>query len=188
MQTATDKLAPDTVDQKLEVLKSGIAGIRAAEQELIKNRAERMTVVRREMIQRGEASEEKHQRRLRELAQEYRQAVESEETRKLERADQDKQTVKDLTGLIDSHKGLIAQANTASQGMRAALSLRATHDAQTTKEFQDALLATADSRAGCVFSADVMRGLEGARTRAAQAAAGGIQGALPGPATSVGRP
>ena len=110
------------------------------------------------------------------------------EGRKLERADKDAQTVKDLTGLIDSHQGLITQANTASQKMRAALNLRAMHDAQTSKEFKDALLATADSRAGCVFSADIMRGLEGARARAAQAAAGGIQGTLPGPATHGGRP
>ena len=88
MQTATDKLAPDTVEQKLEALRSGISGIRAAEQELIKSRAERMTVVRREMVQREEVGAEKYQRRIQQLAQERHQAVEREDARNVERAEQ----------------------------------------------------------------------------------------------------
>ena len=101
------------------------------------------------------------------------------EGRKLERADQDKQSVKDLTGLIDSHKDLISQAAAASKGMRQALGARSTADTKTTQEFKDALSLTADSRAGCVFPADVMRQLSAAHGRAAQAAASGIRGPLP---------
>lgn len=105
-----------------------------------------------------------------------------------ESAERDKKTVTDLTDLIDSHKGLIAQANAASVSMRGALTRRATADTQTTQEFKDALAATAASRAGCVFSDGVMRQLAAANSRAAQAAAGGIQGALPGSAADAPRP
>ena len=54
-------------------------------------------------------------------------------------ARQDKQAVKALSALIDSHKTLIGEAATASKNMRAALSLRATQDAQTNKDFKNAL-------------------------------------------------
>lgn len=108
------------------------------------------------------------------------------EGRKLERADQDRQAVKDLTGLIDSHKDLISQAAAASKGMRQALGARSAADAKTNQEFKDALAATADSRTGCLFPADVMRQLSAAHGRAAQAATGGIRGPLP--ATSPSAP
>lgn len=103
-------------------------------------------------------------------------------------ARQDKQAVKALSALIDSHKTLIGEAATASKNMRAALSLRATQDAQTNKDFKNALAATADSRAGCVFPAGVMRQLAAASERAGQAAAGGIHHPLPGTSASAGRP
>ncbi|MES2477410.1 MAG: FtsK/SpoIIIE domain-containing protein [Verrucomicrobiota bacterium] len=87
MQTATDTLDPENIGQKLEVLKSSISAIRAAEQELIKNRAERMGVVRRETMQREETGVEKHNRRVQQLAQERHQAVEREAVRKVQHAE-----------------------------------------------------------------------------------------------------
>lgn len=104
-----------------------------------------------------------------------------------EAAKRDGQAVKDLTGLIDSHKGLIKAAGAASKAMRAAVARRAAQDEQTTKEFKDALTATAASRVGCVFPADVMRQLSDARDRAAEAAAFGVRGAVPGAAASAER-
>jgi len=96
-----------------------------------------------------------------------------------ESAKRDGQAVKDLTELIDAHKGLIKQAGAASKAMRSAIGQRAAQDAQTTQEFKDALKATAGDRAGCVFPAGVMRQLADAQARAAQAAAGGIRSAVP---------
>ena len=103
-------------------------------------------------------------------------------------AKQDQQAVKNLSSLINSHQALITQAATASKDMRAALSLRAAQDAQTNKDFKNALNATADSRAGCVFPADVMRQLAAASERAAQAATGGIHRPVPGASASTKRP
>ena len=103
-------------------------------------------------------------------------------------AEQTARDFKKLNGLIDSHQGLIKQAAEASVSMRQALASRTQLDATTTKEFKNALAATADSRAGCVFDADVMRQLAGARERAAQAAAGGIHHPMPGASASAGRP
>lgn len=102
-------------------------------------------------------------------------------------AEHNAQAVEDLTGLINSHKGLITQASAASRSMRQALASRALLDTATTKEFKDALNATADSRSGCVFDAGVMRQLATARDRAAQAAAGGIHEPVPGATTGSGR-
>ena len=102
-----------------------------------------------------------------------------------ESAKRDATAVQGLTHLIDAHKGLIAQSAVASAGMRRALGARANADAQTTKDFQDALKATADSRAGCVFGPDVMRQLGTARDRAAEASASGIRGELPSAPSSA---
>lgn len=104
-----------------------------------------------------------------------------------ESAKRDGQAVKDLAGLIDSHKDLIKAAGAASKAMRGAIAKRAAQDAQTTQEFKDALTPTADSRAGCVFPADVMRQLAAARDRAAQTAAFGVRGALPAASAPAGR-
>jgi hypothetical protein len=105
-----------------------------------------------------------------------------------EAAKRDGQAVKDLTGLIDSHKDLIKTAGAASKAMRGAIAQRAAQDAQTTKEFKDALTVTADSRAGCVFPDDVMRQLAAARERAAEAAAFGVRGAMPGASGPASQP
>ncbi|WP_219211915.1 hypothetical protein [Variovorax boronicumulans] len=91
-------------------------------------------------------------------------------------AKENAKAVKDLTGLIDSHAQLVTQAANASKAIRQAIARRAGADAQTTEEFKNALAATADSRAGCLFDDDVMRRLATAQRRAAQAAAGGILG------------
>jgi len=84
-----------------------------------------------------------------------------------------------LEGVIDSTKGLIADANTASQELGKTISARRQADAQTTKEIHHALATTASERAGCVFDAGVMQQLDNARSRAAEAAASGVRAAMP---------
>jgi len=96
-----------------------------------------------------------------------------------ESAKRDGKAVADLTSLITSHQGLITQADKASRNIRAATAARLLADARSSKEFKDALASSADSRDGCVFPADVMRKLAAGRDRAAQAAASGIEGAVP---------
>ncbi len=72
--------------------------------------------------------------------------------------------------------------------MRQALASREQLDTATTQEFKNALNATADSRAGCVFSADVMRQLATANERAAQAAASGVHHTMPGASAGAKQP
>lgn len=84
-----------------------------------------------------------------------------------------------LEGVIDSTKGLIADANNASQELGKTISARRQADAQTTKEIRHALATTAPERAGCVFDAGVMQQLDNARSRAAEAAASGVRAAMP---------
>ena len=105
-----------------------------------------------------------------------------------ESAKRDGKAVTDLTNMITSHQNLIDQANAASRNMRRSLASRAEADTQSTQELKNALAATADSRTGCVFPAGVMRQLSAARDRAAQAAASGIQGAMPSAPASATRP
>ncbi|RYD49690.1 MAG: ATP-binding protein, partial [Verrucomicrobiaceae bacterium] len=71
MQTVNESIDLRSVLEKVGQLKAGIAGIAVSEQDLIKNRAERMTTVRREIMQRGEADEERMNRRLQELSEAY---------------------------------------------------------------------------------------------------------------------
>ncbi|RGP57278.1 hypothetical protein ASB58_00935 [Pseudomonas abyssi] len=59
------------------------------------------------------------------------------------------------------------------------MSARQQADANTTKELTDALALTAAERAQCRFDDDSMRHTAAARDRAAQAAAGGLGGAVP---------
>ena len=96
-----------------------------------------------------------------------------------ESAKRDGKAVADLTNLITSHQGLIDQANKASRGIRTAVAVRLQADAKYSQEFKDALASSADSRDGCVFPVDVMRRLAASRDRSAQAAASGIEGAVP---------
>lgn len=88
-------------------------------------------------------------------------------------------TVEDLRGQLAAHAALVKDSGTASRSMRTALAERQKHDDKTSKDFRDALTATADSRAGCVFPTDVMRQLRAARDRAAEAAALGVRGSVP---------
>ncbi|MEO5913718.1 MAG: FtsK/SpoIIIE domain-containing protein [Luteolibacter sp.] len=81
MQTATESIDLRSVGEKLLELKSGISGIISSEKDLIKNRAERMVVVRREMAQREEAGVEKLNRRLQELAAIRQHAIDREQER-----------------------------------------------------------------------------------------------------------
>lgn len=87
--------------------------------------------------------------------------------------------VDSLTGVIESHKGLIAEANQASLSMRAARNRRAADDARTTKELRDALNATAAARADCDIDDRSMQHLTTAAARAAKAAAGGVRHTVP---------
>lgn len=94
-------------------------------------------------------------------------------------ARKDAGTVKAMGEQLAAHADLVKQSGAASQRIRQALVLRLQANDQSTKEMGDALTATADSRAGCVFPAGVMRSLADARDRAAQAAASGVGSALP---------
>ncbi len=96
-----------------------------------------------------------------------------------ESAKRDGKAVADLTNLIASQKVLITEANKASRDIRLAAAARLQADAKKSQEFKDALASSADSRDGCVFPADVMRKLAASRDRSAQAAASGIEGAVP---------
>jgi hypothetical protein len=95
------------------------------------------------------------------------------------KAKQAEQLVADMGTLLDKHAGLVTASNAASQTLRRAAAARGQVDLRTTKELKDALAKTADSRAGCRFDAAVMQHLEGARERAAAAAAGSRDGAVP---------
>ena len=106
----------------------------------------------------------------------------------LERARIDAQSVRELTDLIESHKGLIAESASAGKGMRQALVSRRAQDQAATKELRNVLAETADRRVDCVFEPRVMRELEAARERAAQAAAGGVLGAVPATGGQPGEP
>lgn len=101
----------------------------------------------------------------------------------LEAGKRDAAVVKDMSTLLDSHKALVQRAAQVSQAMRAATWQRARQDAQTTQELTDVLQATAPVRADCVFDAGVLRQLEAARERAANAAANGIRATVPGTAS-----
>ena len=81
--------------------------------------------------------------------------------------------------LISSTEGLAEQAHVASTALNLSISARQKADANTTKELTDALALTAAERAHCRFDDDSMRHTTAARDRAAEAAAGGLGGALP---------
>ena len=113
----------------------------------------------------------------------------------LEKGRQDGQALAAITTQINAHADLVKRSGAASKGMRAAVAQFEKANTQTTREIADALTSTAPDRADCVFPADVLRGLQSARDRAAEAAASGIRSALPaapaspsGPAGGPGRP
>ena len=113
----------------------------------------------------------------------------------LEKGRQDAKALETITDQIAAHADLVKRSGAASKGMRAAVAQFEKANTQTTREIADALTSTAPDRADCVFPADVLRGLQSARDRAAEAAASGIRSALPaaptnpsGPAGGPGRP
>ncbi|MBU1352113.1 MAG: hypothetical protein KKB95_09495 [Gammaproteobacteria bacterium] len=106
----------------------------------------------------------------------------------LEKGHQDAQALDAITKQITAHADLVKRSGAASKGMRAATAQLEKANTQTTTEIADALTTTATDRVGCVFPAGVMRGLDEARARAAQAAASGVRGALPGAAASPTEP
>ena len=87
---------------------------------------------------------------------------------------------KTLSEMLKGYADLVLAGNAASNAMRQALAARKTQDAKSTQELKDVLAKTAGDRTDCRFDADVMRQLELARQRAANAASGGIRGAVSG--------
>ena len=79
MQTATESIDLRTVQGQLEHLKAGVCAVVASEKELIKNRAERLVVVRRELLQREEADAAKLTRAVHQLAIVRQQAIDLEQ-------------------------------------------------------------------------------------------------------------
>ena len=105
----------------------------------------------------------------------------------LEKGRQDGKALETITDQINAHADLVKRSGAASKGMRAAVAQLEKTNTQTTTEIADALTTTALERADCVFPSDVVRGLQGARDRAAEAAASGIRGALPSAPASPAR-
>lgn len=102
----------------------------------------------------------------------------------IEKGRQDAVAVEAFTEQIDAHNDLVKRSNEASRRLRHAVSLREQVNKKSSEELSNELTATADSRAGCVFPSGVMRNLAEARDRAAQAAATGLGGTLPGTTAS----
>ncbi len=104
-----------------------------------------------------------------------------------EAARRDGQALQQMERLIESHRGLIDEANAASGALREAQAQRAAQDQRFSREFRNALRFSAANRAGCRFDDDSVRQLESARERAAAAAAGGGAAVVPGAASAAGR-
>ncbi len=105
----------------------------------------------------------------------------------LEKGRQDSKALEAVTDQLSAHADLVKRSGAASRSMRTAMAQLEKANTQTTTEMADALTTTASDRADCVFPSGVMRGLEAARDRAAEAAASGIRGALPGAPASPAR-
>ncbi|MFT0531617.1 hypothetical protein ACMHYJ_02110 [Castellaniella hirudinis] len=95
------------------------------------------------------------------------------------RAVQSQQQVAQLTGQLGRlHADLQASA-TASRQLREGLAKLAQRQTSSTQELKNALQKNAADPVLCRFDVDSMRIIDTARAAAAQAAAGGIRGALP---------
>ncbi|WKE65059.1 hypothetical protein PVT67_15555 [Gallaecimonas kandeliae] len=101
-------------------------------------------------------------------------------------AAQDQAQLQSLNQVITNQRSLIKEANSASARLAQLGSSRAAQDAATTQALKEMLHETASLRAQCRFDAGVMRQLVAARARAAQAAAGGLDGAVPAAGQSGG--
>lgn len=71
----------------------------------------------------------------------------------LQKGHNDATALQAVTEQITAHADLVKQSATASRSLRLAVAARQRVDESTSKELGDALTATADSRAGCVFPA-----------------------------------
>lgn len=91
------------------------------------------------------------------------------------------QTIEQLTDMMSEWEKLSIKAGEQSRAIDRALNARRLADEQTTEELRDALAETNTDRADCLFPVGVMQQLAAARARAAQAAAGGVTGAVPAP-------
>lgn len=91
------------------------------------------------------------------------------------RAESQKQTLEDLTAIINNAQVLVEYAGAISGKMQTAIDAREAYDQQTTKEMRNALSRTANTRINCQFDTDVMQQLVTARDRANQAATSGIE-------------
>lgn len=87
--------------------------------------------------------------------------------------------VDQLNELLRNAEQVSADANAASLALNQSIADRITVDQQTTSEIRRALTTTKHLRVDCVLPADVMHQLTAARNRANQAAAGGIDRAVP---------
>ena len=104
----------------------------------------------------------------------------------LERKNQDAETVAQLKATLTANADLVKRSTEASQAMRTATARLQLAQSQNLKGIRDELQSTAADRAGCVFPAGVMRNLNDARDRAAEAAASGIRQPLPSAAPGPG--
>lgn len=91
-----------------------------------------------------------------------------------------------LTTLLESAAEQTEQAQVISLELSGLINQQVAQNARTTQELRHALTATAADRAACRFTADIMRQLNAARTRAASAATGGIRGAVSDPGETGG--
>jgi len=103
-----------------------------------------------------------------------------------QQAAHDASLVKDLGQLITSQKGLVADANRASQRLRHVAGQRKALNDSTTQELSNVLSPTAASRADCVLPDGGLLVLAQARDRAAAAAASGTAAGLPAAGASAG--
>ena len=98
-----------------------------------------------------------------------------------EQAERGKQAISAVDTLkttLDKHAELVDDTNQASAALRLAMAQRAASDRNFSKEFRNALKATADERADCRFDDGIVRQLGAARDRAAEAAASGSAAAV----------
>lgn len=88
-------------------------------------------------------------------------------------------TIKQLQSILTDAEQLTVDANAASLALNKTISDRIVADAKTTKDIRDALKTTAHLRIDCKLPDNVMRDLAAARQRANEAAASGIDSAMP---------
>ncbi len=79
MQTATDPIDPRSVLEQLGQLRSGVSSVASAEQALMKSKAERLSVLRREAQRHGEAEAERLNVRMHQLSMEFTDRIEGEQ-------------------------------------------------------------------------------------------------------------